>query len=135
MMGESRYLLLVEDDPNDVTLLLRALRKEGFPAEVRVLRDGQEAVDFLAAPGPRPGLIVLDLKLPRKIGFEVLAWLRRESELRQTPVAILTSSREPSDLERAKSLGANWYLVKAVSFTEIRHTARTIHSYWSGANP
>jgi CheY-like chemotaxis protein len=113
-------ILLVEDNEDDVFILKRLLKKLGQNLPIHIVVDGQQALDYLQAAGkfadrtqyPCPSLIFLDLKLPLVHGFEVLAWIKQQPSLREIPVAVLTSSPEPSDLERATSLGAKTFLVK-----------------------
>ncbi|MCH8745891.1 MAG: insulinase family protein [Chloroflexi bacterium] len=117
-------ILLVEDDPNDVTLIKRAFRKINLGCSLQVVNDGQQAIDYLEGVSPYddrtlhplPSLVLLDLKLPKKSGFEILEWLRGQSKLCRIPVVFLTSSDETSDIDRAYKLGANSYLVKPVAF-------------------
>jgi len=131
---ESPLILLVEDDPDSVTLLQRAFRKAGLTNALQVVEDGEQAVRYLSGQEPYadperhplPVLVLLDLKLPRKSGFEVLAWLRREPDLRHLPVVVLTSSREPSDIKRAYDLGANSYLVKPVAVDALVDAVNTL---------
>ena len=138
----NHFVLLIEDDPNDVLLLQRAFRKAGVNTPMRVLNDGQAAVDYLAGHGtyanrdthPLPSLVLLDLKLPRKSGHEVLEWLRTQPALKRMPVVLLTSSKEPMDINRAYELGANSYLVKPVAFAELLNMARTLELYWFKLN-
>lgn len=135
-------MLLVEDEPNDVLLIQRAFRKAGVHAPMRVVNDGQAAMDYLAGHGvyadrvayPLPALVLLDLKLPRKSGHEVLEWLRAQPALKRTPVVLLTSSKESMDIDRAYELGANSYLVKPVAFAELLNMARTLDLYWLQLN-
>lgn len=135
-------MLLVEDDPNDVLLLQRAFRKAKANTPLYVVSDGQAAVDYLAGRGayadrathPLPSLVLLDLKLPRKSGHEVLEWLRAQPMLKRLPVVLLTSSKEPMDINRAYELGANSYLVKPVAFAELLHMARALELYWLQIN-
>lgn len=130
--------LLVEDDPNDVLLIQRAFRKANLGNPVHVVRDGDEAVAYLAGSGgyadralhPYPVLVLLDLKLPRKSGHEVLQWPRGQEELRRTPVVVLTSSRESIDVDRAYDLGANSYLVKPVSAGALFEMVQALKRYW-----
>jgi len=113
-------LLLVEDNPDDIFLMRRALKKSGLEMPVQIVTDGKQALDYLAGNGlyadrsqfPRPAWVFLDLKLPYLNGFEVLEWIRHDSENRQLDVIILTSSPEERDKETAQSLGARAYLVK-----------------------
>jgi CheY-like chemotaxis protein len=114
-------ILLVEDDSNDVLLLQRAFRRAGLTHALQVVTDGDQAVAYLTGQGqyndrtahPIPSLILLDLKLPRRSGLEVLAWLRGESsDVKKLPVIVLTSSRLSEDVDRAYALGANSYMAK-----------------------
>lgn len=138
----NRYVLLVEDDPNDVLLVKRAFRKAGTNAPLHVVNDGQAAVDYLAGHGiyadrfayPLPALLLLDLKLPRKSGHEVLEWLRNHGALNRMPVVVLTSSKESTDVNRAYDLGANSYLVKPVAFADLLKMAQTLDLYWLQLN-
>lgn len=131
-------LLLVEDDPNDILLIQRALAKGNLVNPMRIVRDGEEAIAYLNGQGdfsrrdrfPLPSLILLDLKLPRKSGLEVLEWLRNQPELRRIPVIVLTSSRESADISRAYELGANSYLVKPVDFDGLLEMVKAIGVYW-----
>lgn len=141
-MTSDLTLLWVEDDPNDVFFFERALRKLGLGGRARFLRDGQEALDYLSGSGafadrtahPLPDLILLDLKLPRVSGFEVVTWLRSRPELRRIPVVVFTSSRERCDIDRAYDLGVNSYLVKPLSFEDLFALLKLLHGYWSGAS-
>lgn len=131
-------ILLAEDDPDDAFLLQRALRKASFDNPVVHVHDGVEATDYLAGAGafddrevhPLPAVILLDLKMPRRSGFEVLAWLRDQPSLGRLPVVVLTSSRESADVNRAYELGANSYLVKPGSNEDLLEIARTLGLYW-----
>ena len=131
-------ILLVEDDPNDALLVQRAFRKANVSNVLQVVRDGEEAVAYLKGEKPfsdrqqfpLPGVILQDLKLPRKSGLEVLAWLRGQPGLRRLPVVMLTSSRQSSDINRAYELGANSYLVKPVAFDALVEMIKTLDVYW-----
>lgn len=135
-------ILLVEDNPDDVLLIQRAFRKLGAVNPLRVVSDGEQAVAYLAGEGPYadrdahplPSLLLLDLKLPRRSGFEVLEWLRGRPGLRRLPVVVLTSSRESQDVGRAADLGANSYLVKPVQFDALQEMVRTLRLYWIQLN-
>jgi CheY-like chemotaxis protein len=138
-MGVGNYtILLVEDDPNDVLLIQRAFRKAKLTDAIQVARDGEEAVNYLAGHGayadrnryPLPVLVLLDLKLPRKSGFEVLEWIRVQPGLRRLPVVVLTSSAEMLDINRAYDLGTNSYLVKPVSFDALLDMVKKLGVYW-----
>lgn len=131
-------VLLVEDDPNDVLLIQRAFRKANLVNPLHVAGDGEEAIAYLSGQGayadrerhPLPILILLDLKLPRKSGHEVLAWLRQQPELKRLPAVVLTSSREAADVNRVYDLGANSYLVKPVAFDDLLKMVQTLNMYW-----
>jgi CheY-like chemotaxis protein len=142
-MNRPRYtILLVEDDSNDVFLIQRAFRKANPVAPIHVMGDGDEAVAYLtrmaSCTDPSaywlPRLMLLDLKLPRKSGMEVLTWLRQQPELRRLPVVVLTSSRETSDINQAYDLGANSYLVKPVDFEALLDMVNTLNCYWMNLN-
>lgn len=138
MNVERSTILIVEDDSNDVVLLQRALRKSSLANPVQVVGDGEEAVAYLAGTGkyddrdryPLPVLLLLDLKLPRKSGLEVLGWLHDQEGLRRLPVVVLTSSRETADINLAYDLGANSYLVKPVAFDALLEMVKTLGLYW-----
>jgi CheY-like chemotaxis protein len=138
MMQAYETILAVEDEDDDVALLKRAFGKVGIANPVRFLTDGEQAVEYLTGDGrfvdreahPLPALILLDLKLPRKSGLEVLAWLKDQPVLMRIPVVVLTSSKQSSDLERAYDLGANSYLVKPVDFSDLVEMMRTLKLYW-----
>jgi len=131
-------ILLVEDNPDDELLALRALRKSGVPHEVVVAHDGVEALDYLFAGGQHEGreartlpqLVLLDLKLPRLDGLEVLKRLRANDRTRLLPVVILTSSRERSDMLEGYSLGANSYVRKPVNFEQFIKAIEQLKLYW-----
>jgi CheY-like chemotaxis protein len=142
-MGENgKTILHVEDDPNDVLLIGRAFRKAEVSASIQVVNDGDQAVEYLNGRNayaererfPLPALVLLDLKLPRKSGIEVLQWIRSRPGLRRIPVVMLTSSRQPIDINRAYDLGVNAYLVKPVSFETLVEMLRTLDSFWLGVN-
>lgn len=131
-------ILLVEDDDNDVVLVQRAFRKANIENQMQVARDGERAIDYLAGNGeyadrtryPLPALMLLDLKLPRRSGLEVLEWVRSQESLRRLPVVILTSSRQTVDVNRAYDLGVNSYLVKPVTFEGLMELIETLDLYW-----
>jgi CheY-like chemotaxis protein len=131
-------VLLVEDDPDHVLLIQRAFSKANLVNPLRIVRDGEDAVAYLSGTGsysdrsrhPLPSLILLDLKLPRKSGLEVLAWLRGDPSLKFTPVVVLTSSAETRDIEKAYALGVNSYLVKPVKFGDLLEMVKSIGMYW-----
>jgi two-component system response regulator len=131
-------ILLVEDNPDDVELTRRAFRKSNFTNEIVVARDGLEALDYLFATGSHEGrgaaalpqLVLLDLKLPRLDGLQVLERLRANPKTRLLPVVILTSSTEPRDVVGGYSLGANSYIRKPVDFQEFVEAVRQLGLYW-----
>ena len=137
-----RRILLVEDDPDGVELTLRALEKSNPPSHITVARDGVEALEYLFGTGPQaardldslPQLILLDLKLPRMDGLEVLRRLRADTRTRHIPVVVLTSSTEESDLASSYALGANSYIRKPVDFREFVEAARHLGIYWLRLN-
>lgn len=134
----SNTLLLVEDDSNDVILIRRAFKKAQFAIRIQMVHDGEQAINYLCGDDqyadriayPLPNLILLDLKLPRKSGFEVLQWVRQQPLLRRIPVIVLTSSKESPDINQAYDLGANSYLVKPVEFNSLVDLITTLNLYW-----
>jgi two-component system response regulator len=136
-----KVILLVDDNPDDVELTLRALRKNDILNEVVVARDGQQALDYLFGTGeyagqhnPVPQLILLDLKMPHVDGIEVLRALRAETRTCFVPVVVLTSSTEEQDLTRCYQLGANSYVHKPVDFSELMDATRALGVYWLALN-
>lgn len=132
-MSDAR-ILLAEDDANDVLLFRRACRMAELSAAVEVVSTGDEAVERLSGGGEPPLLAVIDLKLPRRSGLELLEWIRSRPELRKLPVIVLTSSRQQEDIDRAYELGVNSYLVKPVDFDDLLRMVRLIADYWLGVN-
>jgi two-component system response regulator len=138
MNDDSKIILLVEDNPDDVALTLRAFKRSHLMNPITVARDGVEALDFLfarnafadRAPLPLPTLIILDLKLPRLDGLGVLKAIRAEERTRFLPVVILTSSKEEQDLISGYALGANSYVRKPVDFAEFLEAAKVLGIYW-----
>lgn len=135
---EHKLILLVEDNPDDVALTLRALRKNNLSNQIIVAGDGVEALDYLFATGPhtgrdatvQPELILLDLKLPKVDGLEVLRKLRADQRTKLLPVVILTSSSEHQDLADGYGLGANSYVRKPVDFEKFVDAVRQLGLYW-----
>ncbi len=127
-------ILLVEDNPDDADLTIRALQRNSIANEVIVARDGVEALEYLhGAPGRRPlepQVVLLDLKLPRIDGIEVLRRMRADERTRLQPVIILTSSSEEADVVQGYSLGANSYVRKPVDFVQFTDAVRTLGLYW-----
>jgi two-component system, response regulator len=137
MIEPNRPLVLVEDDPDDEALTLRAIRKVRLANPVQVVHDGVEALDWLFRKGPfatrqpaEPSLILLDLKLPRLDGLEVLKAIREDASLRRVPVVMLTASDEETDLVRGYDLGANSFIRKPVDFDQFVETVGRIGLYW-----
>jgi len=141
-MSGACTILLVEDNQSDVFLVERAFQKAKIPHLLRVVEDGEQAVAYLSGAGPYadrsrfplPLFVLLDLKLPRKSGFEVLEWLRRQPAIRRVPVVILTSSDHLEDVNRAYDTGANPYVVKVADPTAVVELARAIEKYWVNLN-
>ena len=135
---ENKIILLVEDDPDDEVLTLRALEKSNILNEIVVARDGVEALDYLFGKGSysgrdtsvTPQLTLLDLKLPKMDGLEVLRRIRADERTKLLPVVILTSSREERDLTRGYNLGANSYIRKPVDFVQFRKAVQQLGLYW-----
>jgi two-component system response regulator len=138
----SKTILLVEDNPDDVKLTLRAFKRNNMLNPIVVARDGVEALDFLFARGayaeragkPPPTLVILDLKLPKLDGLEVLRAIRGDERTKFIPVVILTSSKEQQDLMQGYALGANSYVRKPVDFTEFMEAVRILGIYWLMTN-
>lgn len=138
MMPSDFTILLVEDNPDDVLLMQRAFKKANLVNPVAVVDDGEKAIEYLSGAGayadrakfPLPVLVLLDLKLPRKSGHEVLAWAKQHPALKRIPVVVLTSSTETVDVNRAYDLGANSYLVKPVGFDDLFAMIKTLQPYW-----
>jgi CheY-like chemotaxis protein len=142
MNASPTNILLVEDDPNDALLLERAFRRAGVDSPLSVVSDGDEAVEFLQGTGkykdrikyPLPNLMLLDLKLPRRSGHEVLKWLRSRPGLKRLPVIVLTSSSEPRDIAAAYEEGTNSYLVKPSNAELLGHMVSQLEKYWLTLN-
>lgn len=134
-------ILLVEDNPKDLELALAALEESHLANEVAVARDGAEALDYLrrqgafaTRPDTLPVVVLMDLKLPKLNGLEVLARIRADTALKQLPVVVLTSSREEPDLERCYELGVNAYIVKPVDFEQVMGVVKQIGILWAILN-
>ena len=135
-------ILLVEDSQDDVELTLHALRREHLANRIFVVRDGQEALEFLFCSGRYadrwfeypPRLVLLDLKLPRVDGMEVLTRIKADARTRSIPIVVLTSSKEERDLVTSYNLGANSYIQKPVDFDQFRETVKNVGMYWMVIN-
>src|SRR5215217_6073196 len=140
-MTELKRILLVEDSANDVALTLAALEETNLANEVDVVRDGQQALDYLRREGAyasraegNPAVVLLDLKLPKVDGLEVLAHIKSNPALKAVPVVMLTSSREEPDLARSYGLGVNAYVVKPVAFPDFVAALRELGLFWAVVN-
>jgi two-component system response regulator len=138
---KSRAILLVEDNPDDAELAMRAFAKSAPKHDLILARDGVEALDYLlgtgphaAEPPPAPDLVLLDLKLPRVDGLEVLRRLRAEERTRHLPVVVLTSSEQEEDIVNSYKLGANSYVRKPVDFGQFVQAAQQLGAYWLTLN-
>jgi DNA-binding response OmpR family regulator len=130
-MSDSKLILLVEDDPDHELLTIRALKKSNIANDVRVARDGEEAINLLFGENAvHPQVILLDLKLPKVDGLEVLRRIRESETTRMLPVVILTSSDEERDVVRSYKLGVNSYIRKPVNFTDFAEATRQLGMYW-----
>ena len=138
MNPKEHVVLLADDDPNDVFLLQRAFQKTNIANPLQVVRDGEEAMAYLSGQAqyadrqrhPLPVLLLLDLKMPRKSGFEVLRWLRQQAGLKRLPVVVLTSSNQNPDINKAFDLGANSYIVKPGGFDSLVEMVKNLNLYW-----
>jgi two-component system, response regulator len=141
-MDNRIQILLVEDDPRDARLTIRELEKDNSSGHIEVARDGEEALDFLfrrgayagRSPASPPHLILLDLKLPRVDGLQVLREIKAAPETRTIPVVALTSSREERDLAESYRLGVNSYVQKPIDFEKFREVVRALGVYWLEIN-
>jgi CheY-like chemotaxis protein len=131
-------ILLAEDDENDVFFMERAFEQANIANPLIRVKDGEDAISYLKGEGafadrninPVPYLMLMDLKMPRKNGFEVIQWVRQQPELKRLPLVVLTSSREDPDVNRAYELGANTYLVKPVKFEGLVEMMKALNLYW-----
>jgi CheY-like chemotaxis protein len=138
MAEEFPEILLVEDSPDDVAFFVRTLEKAGLGTRLHAIPDGAEALDFIFGTGryanrttsPRPKVIILDLKLPKVSGLEILRRLKTDAKTRTIPVVVLSSSQEERDLVESYALGANSYIVKPMDFDAFGASVRTLGQYW-----
>lgn len=141
-MNEWSIILLIEDSPDDAELIQYAFEKSGIQNPLNIVTDGDAAVDYIGRTGayadrkgqPLPELILLDLKLPRRSGFEVLKFIREHEPTKHTPVVVLTSSGQDEDIHRSYEFGANSYLVKPIGGDALIEMARTLKAYWIKLN-
>ncbi len=140
-MNELRRILLAEDNPKDVELTLEALSEFNIANQVAVVTDGVEAMEYLQCEGKyvsrnheQPAVLLLDIKMPRMDGIEVLQAIRNNPELKTLPVVILTSSREEPDLKKCYDLGVNAYVVKPVDFTDFIEAVKQVGAFWAVLN-
>ena len=137
-----KTVLVADDDVDDISLLKRAFLRAGIDVQLKVVRDGEEVIQYLQGGQqfadretfPIPRLLLLDLKMPRADGFEVLEWVRKQSDLRRLLVVVMTSSDEPQDIERAYDLGANSFLRKPDDFDSLIKISKKLHDYWIETN-
>lgn len=141
MKAGGKWILLAEDDPNDAQLTQRALIESNAPRDIVLARDGAEALDCLYGRGAHAGditgppcVVLLDLKMPKVNGLEVLRTIKNDPQLRYLPVVMLTSSRLERDVVESYGLGANAYVVKPVSFKEFREALKQVGSFWAVIN-
>jgi CheY-like chemotaxis protein len=141
-MVARKTVLVADDDENDIRLLKRAFLRAGIDVPMKWVRDGEEAIQYLQGDSsfadrdafPIPMLLLLDLKMPRTNGFEVLEWLRQQAGLRRLLVVVMTSSDEPQDIDRAYDLGANSFLKKPDDFDDLLKMSQKLREYWMETN-
>jgi CheY-like chemotaxis protein len=141
-MPDRAVILLAEDREDDVALVRRSLAKLFIANPLQVVRDGEEAIEYLCGEGkyanraeyPLPALMLLDLKMPRKDGFEVLKWVRQQPGLSELPIVVLTSSENMRDVNAAYKLGANSFLVKPMEFEDFKAMTNFLSTYWLRLN-
>lgn len=137
-MDAHPVILIAEDNENDVLMLRRAFTHLGINAPIHIVADGEQAIAYLEGSGrysnraeyPLPDLLLLDLKMPRINGFEVLQWVRANFSVAPLRIVVLTTSAHIADINRAYQLGANSFLVKPLQFDDFRNTLRAIYDYW-----
>ena len=129
-MHREKTILLVEDNPDDVELTLRAFARANIANEIVVASDGEQALDILFGRDPLPTLVLLDLKLPKVMGLDVLKRMRADERTKRLPVVVLTSSNEERDIVSSYDLGANSFVRKPVDFAQFLEAARALGMYW-----
>lgn len=137
-MAETAVILIAEDRDDDILIIRKSLEKAGVPNPIQIVKDGEEVIAYLLGEGkfanraeyPLPALLLLDLKMPRMDGFEVLRWLRQQPVLKTLRVIVLTSSQEIRDVNRAYELGANSFLVKPMDFDNSVEISKFLNEYW-----
>ena len=143
MSGKDQPVVLIaEDNDNDIAMLRRAFHQASVTAPIQYLTDGEQTIAYLKGEGkfarrdefPLPDLLLLDLKMPRKSGFDVLEWLRTQPSLAHLRVVVLTTSEELRDVNRAYALGAASFLTKPVNFVEFKDTIQAMYNYWVAYN-
>jgi CheY-like chemotaxis protein len=142
MSGIHHHILHAEDNPDDAILVQLVFRRLGHSATMSLVEDGARAIAYFKGEGeygdrqnhPLPTLVLLDIKMPRYSGLEVLEWIRNQPRLSTVPIVIFTSSRNLDDIRRAYELGANAYLVKPVEYEELQDTIRTLAAFWLNKN-
>jgi CheY-like chemotaxis protein len=140
--SEEPVILLAEDSEDDIFIFRRAFKEAGYQSALQVVRHGEEAIAYLQGEAkyanrdeyPLPTLFLLDLKMPRKNGFDVLDWIRDQPTLRRMLIVVLTTSERVEDINRAYKLGANSFLTKPVNFSEFRDMLNLLHTYWTTFN-
>src|SRR5581483_6820444 len=137
-MSDRAWILLAEDQEDFIVLISKAFRDAGIRNPIYTVRDGDEVISYLNGDGkfcnreeyPLPDLLLLDLKMPRRDGFEVIQWIRSQPGLKGLRIVVLTSSEQIRDVNRAYALGANSFLVKPGDFNDLQYLSRTIRDYW-----
>ena len=135
---ETKEILYIEDNPNDIELTLRALKKHNVANSIQIIKDGEEALEYISASGrytdrnrqENPKVILLDLKLPKVGGLEILKKLKSEEQTKSIPVVVLTSSREEKDMIESYNYGVNSYVVKPIKFESFSEAVSTLGLYW-----
>lgn len=133
-MSDNRSILLVEDNPDDEKLVIRSLRRSKIANEINIARNGEEALNILFSDAPLPAVVLLDIKLPKIDGLEVLRRLRASDRTRLLPIVVLTSSSEERDIIDSYSLGANSYVRKPVEFDKFAEAVQQLGLYWMVVN-